>query len=182
MGWSGAGTKAEFALSIMIQKLVNSSARLFVVSLIIGLSACDSPRYFSHNPVDVTEDKRWWGELAKGEVFKLNQDALVSYGDLNTRGMIPTGNPGIRNGITVEQYKSDPDRYSSLGVRLVPTGTRLKLVKLERYFGPEASLYMLYAEILDGPLKGTLTSVHTLGDPWTKGTLRLNTILLDPAE
>ena len=76
--------------------------------------------------------------------------------------------------IKIEMYKANPNRWPELGI--VKQGTRLRCVKLERFFNLEFSAYRIYAEILDGEFKGKLVALFGVnGDPGKKGSLRLNT-------
>ncbi|HKS37082.1 MAG TPA: hypothetical protein VJW76_07830 [Verrucomicrobiae bacterium] len=71
-------------------------------------------------------------------------------------------------------YKANPSRWPEPSI--VKQGTRLRCVKLERFFNLEFSEYRIYAEILDGDSKGKVVALFGVnGDPDMKGSLRLNT-------
>src|SRR6266849_9937622 len=153
-----------------------------VIGLILGLTGCLSPRTFSNRTVDATADPSWWGQLAKGEVLQLNRDALLGGGGLNLGAWIVTGANGAGEKVSVEQYKAEPSRYARWSLHLLSKGTRLRCVSIKMFFSFEYSAYKVYAEVRDVEYQGTLTSIPVIGDPNTKGALRLNAQFLEPVK
>jgi hypothetical protein len=138
---------------------------------------------FHNRTIDETNLPAWWGELQKGEVLQLKQDALLEGMSLMLGAWIPTETPGINHGISVEQYKADPAKFSQYAeIHLVVSGTRLRCVKLERFYTFETNEYRVYAEILDGDFKGRIVSIPAIGDANIKGRLRLNANFLEPVQ
>jgi len=156
--------------------------RALTLSLILVLSGCLSPRYFSNKTVDVTNNPDWWGQLAKGEVIELKQDALLNDNLLTLNASKVTDNydsSALFGGdITVEKYRSNPNKYWP-DLRLLPKGTRLQCVKLERFYSLEYSTYRVYAEILNGDFQGKVVDLgyFASGDTRKKGSLILDTSL-----
>ena len=126
---------------------------------------------------NVSSNPAWWGELHLGEVLALNQDTLLSGVELTMIAykITDTYNSTAIFGqnITVEMFKANPGKYWE-DLHLIPQGTRLRCVKLERYYSDVISEYMLSVEIQDGDFKGRIVYLNPLeGDPDEKGTLKL---------
>ena len=135
---------------------------------------------------DVTSGAAWWGELHLNEVLELNQDTLLSGHalELSTRKVTSTlGTEKLFGGpITVEMFKANPGKYWE-DLHLLPKGTKLRCVKLERWLSSEGKDYLISAIILDGEFKGTIAYVIPWGDPDKKGSLQLGPYsLVHPAE
>jgi hypothetical protein len=112
-----------------------------------------------------------------GEVLALNEDTLLNGEDLTLRAYKDTGqyDPKVppHQKISVEMFKGNPGKYWD-DLHLLPKGTRLRCVKLGRFFGNEGRHYLLSVEILDGEFKGKVVYVGPVaGDPKQIGTLQL---------
>lgn len=135
---------------------------------------------------DVTSKPAWWGEMHRGEVLALNRDTLLNDRALELSASKDTGtyNSDLIFGhtITVEMFKANPWKYWE-DLHLLPKGTRLRCVKLERWFSDEGKTYRISAEILDGEFKGRIGFVCPWGDPNKKGSLKLGPYsLVHPVE
>lgn len=149
------------------------------LGLLLGLLGCLSPR---NKVVDVSNNPKWWGSLHQGEILKLREDALDGTQGVKTSVWIATGVIGAGETITPDDFRQHPERYERYHLYLLPKGTNLKCLKLERYFQSRSRGYLLYAEILDGEHRGRLTIIPVIGDPKKKGSLRFDTALLQPVE
>ncbi len=161
--------------------------KVSALGLILVLNGCFSPRYFSNRTVDVTKNPAWWGQLARNEVLELKQDTLLSGKILTLHAYKITDNynsSALFGGtVSVEKYKANPNNFWP-ELHLLPKGTRVRCVKLERFFTFEFSAYRVYAEILDGEFKGQVVGLGSFisGLPDTKGSLVLNTEFLEPVQ
>jgi len=81
----------------------------------------------------------------------------------------------------VLQAKQDARLYSGW---LLLKGTRLRCVKLERFFSLEDSRYQVYTEILDGEFKGNVVTLlgFVYGNPEIKGSLGYYTNYFEPVK
>jgi len=106
------------------------------------LTGCAWPRVH-----DVTSKPAWWGELRQGEVVELKQDTLLSDGllDVTARKFTRTGYHSEKiygPSITVEMFRSNRDGFWN-DLYLLPKGTRLRCVKLERWFSRHSARTMV---------------------------------------
>jgi hypothetical protein len=153
--------------------------RALTLSLILLVSGCLSSRYFHNKTVDETNNPAWWGELAKGEVIELNQDALLNDNLLTLNASKITDHydsSALFGGdITVDKYRSNPKKYWP-ELRLLPKGTRLQCVKLELFYSLEYSTYRVYAQILNGDFQGKVVNLgyFASGDTRKKRSLVLD--------
>jgi hypothetical protein len=136
------------------------------------LTGCMGPR-----AQDVTNQPKWWGELKLNEVVELNQDTLCSGGvlELEARKFTQTGydlEHTFGAPVTVEMFRANPEGFWA-DLFLVPKGTHLRLVKLERWFSHDEAAYRLSAQIVDRDLKGIIVYIVPWGDPNKKGSLEL---------
>src|SRR5690242_6842432 len=135
----------------------NTARKAVTLSLILLLSGCLSPRYFFNSSVDVTNNPGWWGPLAKGEVLRLKQDTFLNFEQitLHPYKFTDSYNSSVLFGgtITIERLKANPAAYWP-ELRFLPKDTRLRCVKLERFYSFEYSTYVVNAEVLDGEFKG----------------------------
>jgi len=157
------------------------------VGLLLVLNSCLSPRYFSNKTVDATKNPAWWGQLARNEVLQLKQDTLLNGKLLTSHAYKITDNydsSALFGGtISVETYKTNPNKFWP-ELHLLAKGTRLRCVKLERFFSFEFSAYRVYAEILEGEFKDQVVNLGSFvsGLPDTKGSLVLNTDVFEPVQ
>ncbi len=143
------------------------------MGLLVLITGCFSPRYFSNKIVDVTNKPAWWGELRDSRVIRLKEDSLINDGALCGGYVHKSLGKHQDETIKIEMYKSNPSRWPELSI--VKQGTRLRCVKLERFFALEFSDYRIYAEILDGEFEGKVVALFGVnGDTGKKGSLRLN--------
>lgn len=125
------------------RKLRTALRLVFGLGLIPILNGCLA---FHNETINVTNNSAWWGELHKGEMLQTKQEAFLS---LKTKEWIVTGAYGAGETVSIEQYKADPDRYSRWPwLRVLSKGTRMRCVKLERFYTFETSEYRVYAEVL----------------------------------
>jgi len=149
---------------------------VFVLGLILTLSGC---RAFSNKTVDVTNDPNWWGELKHNRFVRLKEDSLINGEALSGSYVHKSLGKYQDQIIKIEEYKANPSRWPELSI--VKQGTRLRCVKLERFFSFEFSDYRVYAEILDGEFRGKVVALFGVyGYPEKKGSLRINTQFLEP--
>jgi hypothetical protein len=139
----------------------------WLVFSVLFFTSCAS----SSRVLDETNHPGWWGELGKGTVLQLNEDALLSSSGLALSARVE-GSNGAPDKVSVDRHKADPQKYPE--IRLLRKGTRIRCCKLQRIVSSEHSQYRVQGEILDGDQKGKLTNVAVIGDVRTKGTLRLN--------
>ncbi len=86
-----------------------------------------------------------------------------------------------RETVSIEEYKANPNRWPEVNV--LKQGTRLRCVKLVRHFTSQNSEYAVWAEVLDGGLKGEVLALFgAYGDPGVRGSLRLNTKFLEKVQ
>jgi hypothetical protein len=139
-----------------------------------ALNGCLSPRYFSNRTVDVTNNPAWWGELRGNRVVRLKEDSVMN-DDVLCGGYVHKSLGKHQDQIIkIEMYKANPSLWPEL--KIVKQDTRLRCVKLERFFSLEFSAYRIYAEIFDGEFKGKVVALFGVnGDPGKKGSLLLNT-------
>jgi len=136
---------------------------------------------------DVTSDPSWWGELHKGEILALNQDTLLNGVELTLAASkdVPGYNSQaiFHRTITVEMFKANPGKYWE-DLHLIPQGTRLRAVKLGRWFSNNSSGYCISAIFLDGDFRNKIVPLDPYGgDPKKKGSLRLGpNCLVHPVE
>ncbi len=132
----------------------------------------------SHRPVDVSDQLAWWGELRPGERLELTQDTLLNGNvlELSARKATLTGYGEEKiygPNVTVEMFRSNPLGWWS-DLYLLPKGTDLRCVKLERWFSDEGALYRVSVEILsNGDHQGKIAFLIPWGDPNKKGSLEL---------
>ena len=183
-------TRALMGDSFMAMNEISLKSTCHKVStlvLILVLNGCFSPRYFSIRTVDVTNNPAWWGPLARDEVLQLKQDTLLAGKMLTLHADKITDNynsSALFGGtVSVERYKANPNGFWP-ELHLLAKGTRVRCVKLERFFTFEFSAYRVYAEILDGEFKGQVVGLGSFisGLPDTKGSLILNTSYLEPVQ
>jgi hypothetical protein len=139
------------------------------------LTGCTGPRAY-----DVTSKPAWWGDLRPNEVLVLNQDTLLNGGvlELTARKFTRTQYDFERTfgvTVTVEMFRSNPGGFWA-DLYLVPKGTKLRCVKVERWFPSdpnEKPVYRLTTEVVDGEFKGSMACLVPWGDPRKKGSLEL---------
>jgi len=125
--------------------------------------------------------------MYRGEVVSLNQDTLLNGVGLTLSAYKNTdtydSNAIFGHSITVEMFKANPGKYWD-DLHLISKGTRLRCVKLERYFSSVGSDYVVSAEILDGDFKGKVVCINPVwGDVNKKGSLKLGPYsLVHPVE
>ena len=146
--------------------------RMLPLAAALVLAGCTGPRAY-----DVTSKPKWWGELKLNDVVELSQDTLLNGGvlELTARKFTQTGYDEERTygvNVTVEMFRSNPEGFWA-DLFLVPKGTRLRCVKLERWFSANASAYRLSLEVLDGDFKGNIVYLVPWGDPNKEGSLEL---------
>jgi len=111
-------------------------------------------------------------------VVRLKEDSLMNDGALCGGYVHKSLGKNQDQIIKIEMYKANPSHWPELSI--VNQGTRLRCVKLERFFSFEFSAYRIYAEILDGEFKGKVVALFGVnGDPGKKGSLRLNTAFFE---
>lgn len=128
------------------------------------------------------------GDLARNEVLELQQDTLLNSKELtlNAAKVIDHYDSTVlfHGRVTPEKFKANSGIYWP-ELHLVTKGTRVRCVKLERFFSFEFSEYIVWVEILDGDFKGQivgLSSDFVLGVPDKKGSLHLYTASLRPVQ
>ena len=126
---------------------------------------------------DATADPGWWGELHRGEILVLKQDALLNSHLITLKAYKNTDTYDstklFGGSVTVDMFKANPGKYWE-DLHLLPQGTRLRCVRLERFFEENGSSYALSVEILDEEFKGQVVYLfETTGDARKKGSLRL---------
>ena len=157
---------------------------VFVLGLILTLSGC---RAFSNKTIDVTNNPQWWGQLACKEMLQLKQDTLLNGKLLTSHAYKITDHydsSALFGGtVSVEKYKANPNKFWP-ELHLLAKGTRVRCVRLERFFSFEFSAYRVYAEILEGEFKGRVVGLGSFvsGLPDTKGSLVLNTNFFEPVK
>jgi hypothetical protein len=137
-----------------------------------ALAGCANP-----HASDVSSNAAWWGEMHRGERVALKQDTL-----LNGSVLQLVARKNVRSGyhyekifgdaVTVQMFEANPQGFWN-DLYLLPRGTELKCVKLERWFSDEGPLYLITTEILDGAHKGQIAYLIPYGDPYQKGSLEL---------
>jgi hypothetical protein len=167
------------SIRFFFQKLLPLAAALLLTGC---MGSPFSPRLY-----DVSSNPAWWGEMYRGEILALNQDTLLNGAGLELSAYKNTdtydSNAIFGHSITVEMFKANPGKYWD-DLHLLSKGTRLRCVKLGRYFSSVGSSYELDAEILDGEFKGKVVCVSPVwGEPEKKGSLKLGPYsLVHPVE
>ncbi len=127
---------------------------------------------------DVSSKAAWWGDLHQGERLELTQDTLLNGNVLQLAAHKAT-RTGYREEktygpyVTVEMFKSNPQAWWN-DLYLLPKGTQLQCVKLDRWFSSEGALYRVSVEILSkGDHQGQIAFLIPWGDPNKQGSLEL---------
>ncbi len=153
------------------------------ISLIVSLAMIwlfQGCLLLSPERLDVGNDERWWGDLGKDRIVRLKQDVLLERRYLSPYGTI---NKDFRmERISVQEFKTDPSRWPQFAI--VAGGTRMRCVRLKRYFSTGYGEYEVMAEILDGDHRRKVVDIESLtfGSPYQeggKGSLKINPEYLD---
>lgn len=177
---------SAFQRRVQYDNTINSFMRLSITnSVCIALSAFIAAITlegcvvypFRGGSRDVTSDPIWWGDMHRQEIVAVNEDTLLNGQTLTLAAYKFTGDydSGVLFGgnITVDMFKANPARYWS-DLHLLPKGTRLRFVKLERYWSSEYSAYVISAEIVDGDYAGRVVVVPCgRGDIHKRGSLHM---------
>jgi len=167
-------------MKAITQKWVKSS---FFICLPCALCFGCSTTAFRDRVIDVSNQPGWWGESYRGQILCVKQDMLFSGNGISIRADVYSGSRLINpvRTISVETFKADPAKWPM--AQLVPAGTRLRCARLERVIAYATIGYRLYAEILDGDLRGKVVYVPSgMGNPRKKGSFRLTTFFVEPCE
>ena len=132
----------------------------------------------SHRPVDVSDQLAWWANCAPAKDWSLLRTLFSMATCWNCQRAKPPSQATARKKSTAPMLPwrcSVPTPWVGRpNLYLLPEGTDLRCVKLERWFSDEGALYRVSVEILsNGDHQGKIAFLIPWGDPNKKGSLEL---------
>jgi len=166
-------------LPLFLHNAFHDMKRQFVVYIVLGglLSLTSGCEIFGHK-ANRTGDLRWWGELGTNRIVRLQWTMLVEHGRA-ALGFFPANS---NRRVSVEKYMSDPSRWPD--IQLLPEGTLFRCKELKTDVIVGSTRYILFAEVLNGELKGETVDIGKFfkGSPRVRGALQLYKSYLTIAE
>src|SRR5882762_2215847 len=85
------------------------------LSLVAATTGCFSPYVLGNRTVDATNDPGWWGQLRKGEILRLREDALLNGIQVDLVADKITSNYDsqaiFERSVTVDMFKANPKAF-----------------------------------------------------------------------
>jgi hypothetical protein len=164
----------ELAPGPRINKLLVASLALVVLCL----TAC-APLMITYKEhrIDVTEKSAWWGALNKGTLLTPRMDMLMNERKIAPQILIRVKPNSDDNGTYISPADVRMHEGAWPQIVLVPAGTRLRCVALERLISVAYDTYVLHVEFVDGSSKGLVREISmglVVGDPSKKGNFDVN--------
>ncbi len=159
---------------------------VFSTFLLVFVAGCYplQPGILGNKNIDETRNAAWWGDSHPNEMLQIRDEVLLNNGELTRNASrITDGYDSyliFGKQITVEMFKANPHAYWS-ELHLLTKGTRLRCVKLERFYSTQSRGTYVTAEILDGDCKGKPV-ILGFGRPDMKGSFRLDTRFVEPVQ
>ena len=120
--------------------------------VLLGVSSCAIIREL--NWEESWDSPASLGDFGSPRVFVLTQDVPYIRNRIRLNALI-----GSRN---FHWKDLSHEEFHELGMQILPAGTRLQFTRFSIYANVSMTISFVYAEILDGPMAGTVMNVQEL--------------------
>ncbi len=108
------------------------------------LSSCVALMEMTLPDIDLSDDRAAWGEIDRGQVYRLKSDMYLNESELNHRTIVRPYRPTYIEGREFPVHK----------VKVVQKGTELRFTEFIIYRGIWGSLPTVRADLLSGEIQG----------------------------